>query len=103
MKTLVPLLLDVKPTNMVMPLSVSEQNTLKTLPHSLCQTLVLNGVIDVLDMINSNRSCSQIVESKACFDEVCSLVHILGFQRYLKSPKTPLEFMHPPFCSLTIG
>lgn len=65
-----------KPANAIMFLLVGKQDIFKSLPYPFTGTFTPNGDIDVLDMIDTDQLCSQVVKLKACLDEVCPLIHV---------------------------
>ena len=92
-----------KPADTVKLSLVGKQDVLEPLPHPCTHIFTPDGNIDILDLINTNKSCPQVVKPKARFEEVRSLVKVLCPQWYPKPPEAALEFAHTPFCSLTIG
>lgn len=89
--------------NTVMFPLVSEQYMFKSFPHPIATAFTPDRDIHILDLIDPNQSCAQIVETEACLDEIRTLIHILNAQGYPQPPKTPLQLPHPPFGSLTVG
>ena len=94
--------MNVKAANMVRFVWGWEQYRFKPPPY-LTISLMLDGSVDILDVIDTNSSRPQIVKPEAGFNEISTTVIVFNLQWHTKSPEPPLYIPHPPFCSLSVG
>lgn len=77
------------PDTVVLPL-VRKEDILKSLPDPLSITLAPRRDINIPDMVDSNQSCTKIVEAEATLDDVGPLLYVFNLQGYTKPAKTSL-------------